>query len=109
MPLRTWLLSLGPGRSRTQLERHGDVEGRSRIDCARSLPGGPPSNLHRLTCHAHRDGDGTGVHRGNDRMRARFVSLWIKLSDEEEVMGKQFPEQYAAYRERVKRIIPFVL
>jgi protein-S-isoprenylcysteine O-methyltransferase Ste14 len=38
-----------------------------------------------------------------------FVSFWIKLSDEEAVMMKQFPEQYTAYRERVKRIIPFVL
>jgi protein-S-isoprenylcysteine O-methyltransferase Ste14 len=38
-----------------------------------------------------------------------FISLWIKLKDEEEVMRKQFPDQYAAYRERVKRIIPFIL
>jgi protein-S-isoprenylcysteine O-methyltransferase Ste14 len=38
-----------------------------------------------------------------------FLSLWIKLSDEEELMRKQFPDQYAAYRERVKRIIPFIL
>jgi protein-S-isoprenylcysteine O-methyltransferase Ste14 len=38
-----------------------------------------------------------------------FASFWIKLSDEEEVMVKQFPDQYAAYRERVKRIIPFIL
>lgn len=38
-----------------------------------------------------------------------FVSLWIKLSAEEEVMRKQFPDQYAAYGERVKRIIPFIL
>ena len=38
-----------------------------------------------------------------------FVSFWIKLSEEEEVMLKQFPDQYAAYRHRVKRIIPFVL
>jgi protein-S-isoprenylcysteine O-methyltransferase Ste14 len=38
-----------------------------------------------------------------------FVSFWIKLSDEEKVMLKQFPEQYAAYRKRVKRIIPFVV
>jgi protein-S-isoprenylcysteine O-methyltransferase Ste14 len=36
-------------------------------------------------------------------------SLWIKLSEEEELMLKQFPDQYAAYRQRVKRIIPFVL
>ena len=38
-----------------------------------------------------------------------FVSFWIKLSGEEELMLKQFPDQYAAYRERVKRIIPFIL
>jgi len=38
-----------------------------------------------------------------------FVSLWIKLSDEEELMLKQFPDQYAAYRLRVKRVIPFIL
>jgi protein-S-isoprenylcysteine O-methyltransferase Ste14 len=38
-----------------------------------------------------------------------FASFWIKSNYEEEVMRKQFPEQYAAYRERVKRIIPFVL
>jgi protein-S-isoprenylcysteine O-methyltransferase Ste14 len=38
-----------------------------------------------------------------------FVSLWIKLSEEEELMLKQFPDQYAAYRGRVKRIIPFLL
>jgi protein-S-isoprenylcysteine O-methyltransferase Ste14 len=38
-----------------------------------------------------------------------FVSFWIKSNAEEEVMRKQFPDQYAAYRERVKRIIPFIL
>jgi protein-S-isoprenylcysteine O-methyltransferase Ste14 len=38
-----------------------------------------------------------------------FVSLWIKLIEEEEVMHKQFADQYTAYRQRVKRIIPFVL
>ena len=38
-----------------------------------------------------------------------FVSFWIKLSNEEKVMRKQFADQYAAYRQRVKRIIPFVL
>ena len=38
-----------------------------------------------------------------------FVSFWIKLSDEEELMRKQFPNQYAAYQQRVKRIIPFVI
>ena len=38
-----------------------------------------------------------------------FISFWIKLSDEERVMLKQFPDQYAAYQQTVKRIIPFVL
>lgn len=38
-----------------------------------------------------------------------FISFWIKLSDEEEVMTKQFPDQYAAYAGRVRRIIPFLL
>ena len=38
-----------------------------------------------------------------------FISFWIKLSDEERIMLKQFPDQYAAYQHRVKRIIPFVL
>jgi protein-S-isoprenylcysteine O-methyltransferase Ste14 len=38
-----------------------------------------------------------------------FVSFWIKLSEEEAVMLKQFPDQYPAYQQRVKRIIPFVL
>jgi protein-S-isoprenylcysteine O-methyltransferase Ste14 len=38
-----------------------------------------------------------------------FVSFWIKSSYEEELMDKQFPDQYAAYRHRVKRFIPYVL
>jgi protein-S-isoprenylcysteine O-methyltransferase Ste14 len=38
-----------------------------------------------------------------------FVSFWIKLRYEEKLMLKQFPEQYAAYQQRVKRLIPFIL
>jgi protein-S-isoprenylcysteine O-methyltransferase Ste14 len=38
-----------------------------------------------------------------------FASFWIKLRDEEKLMLQQFPEQYADYRRRAKRIIPFVL
>src|SRR5947207_222634 len=37
-----------------------------------------------------------------------FLSFWIKLSGEE-VMRKQFPGEYVAYTEQVKRIIPFIL
>jgi protein-S-isoprenylcysteine O-methyltransferase Ste14 len=38
-----------------------------------------------------------------------FVSFWIKLGDEEKLMLKHFRDQYAAYQQRVKRIISFVL
>jgi len=38
-----------------------------------------------------------------------FASFWVKLDLEERLMLHQFPERYAAYRQRVKRIIPFVL
>jgi protein-S-isoprenylcysteine O-methyltransferase Ste14 len=38
-----------------------------------------------------------------------FASFWIKLGDEEKLMLQQFPERYAAYQRRAKRIIPFVL
>jgi protein-S-isoprenylcysteine O-methyltransferase Ste14 len=38
-----------------------------------------------------------------------FASFWIKLRDEEEIMLKQFPDQYAAYQQRTARIIPFLL
>ncbi len=38
-----------------------------------------------------------------------FVSLWIKLRYEEKLMLKQFPNEYAAYQQHVKRIIPFIL
>ena len=38
-----------------------------------------------------------------------FASFWIKLGREEGLMLQQFPEGYAAYQQRVKRIIPFVL
>lgn len=38
-----------------------------------------------------------------------FASFWVKLDCEERLMLQQFPERYAAYQQRVKRIIPFVL
>lgn len=38
-----------------------------------------------------------------------FVSFWIKLSREERLMLKQFPNDYPDYQRRVKRIIPFLL
>ena len=38
-----------------------------------------------------------------------FLSIWIKLRHEEKVMLKQFPNEYADYQQRAKRIIPFIL
>jgi len=38
-----------------------------------------------------------------------FVSIWIKLRHEEKLMLKKFPNEYAAYQQRVRRLIPFVL
>lgn len=36
-----------------------------------------------------------------------FVSFWVKLRREEDLMLKHFPDKYSAYQRRVKRIIPF--
>ena len=38
-----------------------------------------------------------------------FLSLWLKSSQEEELMRQEFPHEYAAYRHRTKRIIPFLV
>jgi protein-S-isoprenylcysteine O-methyltransferase Ste14 len=38
-----------------------------------------------------------------------FVSFWIKLRYEEQLMLEKFPTEYSAYQQRVKRLIPFVL
>src|SRR6266404_3483495 len=38
-----------------------------------------------------------------------FVSFWIKLRYEEKLMLEKFPSEYAAYQQRVKRLIPFIL
>ena len=37
-----------------------------------------------------------------------LVSFWIKSRDEEALMMQQFPNEYAAYRQRTKRVVPFV-
>ena len=38
-----------------------------------------------------------------------FVSFWVKLKREEDLMLEHFPVKYAAYQCRVKRIIPFLI
>jgi protein-S-isoprenylcysteine O-methyltransferase Ste14 len=38
-----------------------------------------------------------------------FASFWLKLKREEDLMLKHFPDKYAAYQRKVKRVIPFLL
>jgi protein-S-isoprenylcysteine O-methyltransferase Ste14 len=38
-----------------------------------------------------------------------FLSFWIKLIAEEKLMLEHFPDQYGAYQQSAKRIIPFLL
>jgi protein-S-isoprenylcysteine O-methyltransferase Ste14 len=38
-----------------------------------------------------------------------FVSFWMKLKREEDLMLKHFPDKYSAYQRRVKRVIPFLV
>ena len=38
-----------------------------------------------------------------------FASFWLKLKREEDLMLKHFPDKYALYQRRVKRIIPFLV
>jgi protein-S-isoprenylcysteine O-methyltransferase Ste14 len=37
------------------------------------------------------------------------IGFWIKLSQEERLLLRHFPEAYPAYRKQVKALIPFVL
>ena len=36
------------------------------------------------------------------------AGLWLKLRQEEDLMVRQFPDQYPVYRQHVKRLIPFI-
>jgi protein-S-isoprenylcysteine O-methyltransferase Ste14 len=38
-----------------------------------------------------------------------FAALWIKLSQEEALLLRHFPETYPSYRTRVKALIPFII
>jgi protein-S-isoprenylcysteine O-methyltransferase Ste14 len=37
------------------------------------------------------------------------VGFWIKLKQEERLMLRHFPEQYSAYQDQVKALVPFVI
>ena len=38
-----------------------------------------------------------------------LVGFWIKLRQEEKLMLRHFPQEYAAYKARVKALVPFVI
>ncbi len=38
-----------------------------------------------------------------------FAGFWIKLTQEERLLVRRFPEEYAAYRARVRALVPYVL
>ena len=38
-----------------------------------------------------------------------FASCWIKLGQEEALLMRHFPDEYPAYRARVKALVPFVI
>ena len=37
-----------------------------------------------------------------------IIGFWIKAGSEEALMLQQFPAEYAAYRRRTKRVVPFI-
>jgi protein-S-isoprenylcysteine O-methyltransferase Ste14 len=37
-----------------------------------------------------------------------FIGFWIKLKQEEDLLLSHFPEEYPAYKARVKALLPFV-
>lgn len=38
-----------------------------------------------------------------------FVGFWVKLRQEETLLMRSFPEEYAAYRGRVRALVPYLL
>jgi protein-S-isoprenylcysteine O-methyltransferase Ste14 len=56
---------------------------------------------------------GTAIEIGRVRgllaVIAMTLGFWIKLRQEERLMLQHFPDQYPAYRQQVKAIVPFVV
>jgi protein-S-isoprenylcysteine O-methyltransferase Ste14 len=50
----------------------------------------------------------TGVLAGFIGVLLIAYSFWIKLRQEERLMARHFPKEYAAYRKRTKTLVPFV-
>ena len=56
---------------------------------------------------------GTAMDNGHLRawlaLVVMFIGFWIKLSQEEQLMLRYFPDAYPAYRKQVKALVPFVI
>lgn len=50
-----------------------------------------------------------GDYRGIVAVAVIFVSFWLKLKKEEKILAATFGEQYDAYKDGTKALIPFVL
>jgi protein-S-isoprenylcysteine O-methyltransferase Ste14 len=37
------------------------------------------------------------------------IGFWIKLKQEESLLLRHFPDEYPAYRSRVKALVPFLI
>ena len=109
MRRRFGVLYLGAVHARAQLERRGHIKRRPRTDYLWALRVDASSNLYRIIDDVRCDRDRARTRRWNYRDAFVFASLWIKLRYEEKLMLKKFPDEYAAYQQRVKRIIPFIL
>jgi protein-S-isoprenylcysteine O-methyltransferase Ste14 len=52
---------------------------------------------------------GSGLLAGFVGLALFLVGFWIKLRQEERLLVRSFPEEYPAYRARVRALIPYVL
>lgn len=77
------------------------IKARAQARARRPLSVYAPSHLHRRSAH------GTG--NGHCLRLASFaVGFWIKLNQEETLLLRSFPDQYPAYKTRVKSLIPYL-
>jgi protein-S-isoprenylcysteine O-methyltransferase Ste14 len=47
--------------------------------------------------------------RGWLGLLAMSIGFWIKLTQEEELLLRHFPDDYPVYRRQVKALVPFII
>ena len=50
-----------------------------------------------------------GLLRGWLALPLMAIAFWIKLTQEERLLLRHFPDQYPAYKQQVKALVPFIL